>query len=265
LSLSDLPIDVKVKAVLVDDGSADGTALTVAREFPWVDVHRASGDLFWCRGMHLAHEMAMKDSPDFLLWLNDDTELHPGGLGRMLETYKTLSTELGANLLVVGSTVDNITQELTYGGLLQASKARRFRYKKIWHKEEARECQAMNGNLVLVPSHVARQLGNLDPIFEHAMGDIDYALRARKAGVRVFVAGGVMGYCSVNPIDDGHRDQALPFRTRWAAFKSRKGLPPRSWLHLVRRHAGLWWPFYYGYPYVRFALQAMTQKILRRH
>ena len=38
--------------------------------------------------------------------------------------------------------------------------------------------------------------GNIDPVFEHAMGDTDYALRAGAAGVPVYVASGYVGLCS---------------------------------------------------------------------
>lgn len=41
----------------------------------------------------------------------------------------------------------------------------------------------MNGNCVFIPSEIVNAIGNLDPIFSHAMGDIDYGLRAQKKGL----------------------------------------------------------------------------------
>jgi GT2 family glycosyltransferase len=43
----------------------------------------------------------------------------------------------------------------------------------------------MNGNIVLVPSAVFKVLGNLDPVYHHDLGDVDYGLRAIESGFSV--------------------------------------------------------------------------------
>jgi GT2 family glycosyltransferase len=101
---------------------------------------------------------------------------------------------------------------------------------------------------------VACKVGNLDPTFEHAMGDTDYALRARRAGVRAYVAPGIAGYCSVNPLKGSYFDRSLPLHRRWQLIRSRKGLPVRSWLRFTRRHGGWLWPIYFAWPYAKVVL-----------
>ena len=73
---------VTVAAVLMDDGSTDGTAEAVRQRHPWVEVLVGQGDLFWNRGMHAAQAQAMRHAFDYLLWLNDDTALHDDALAR---------------------------------------------------------------------------------------------------------------------------------------------------------------------------------------
>ena len=97
----------------------------------------------------------------------------------------------------------------------------------------------MNGNIVLVPRDVAQVVGNLDPAFEHAMGDTDYALRARRLGIGVWVGPGVHGVCESNSSAGTFMDTSLSLRLRWKQMMSRKGLPWRSWMVLTRRHTGL--------------------------
>jgi len=258
-----LPETVGLQAVLVDDGSSDGTADAVKAAYPLVTVAHGDGTLFWNRGMHRAQSVAVQSRPDFLLWLNDDTILVPNALDNLLSAYECARREGGPDVVIVGATVDPSTNALTYGGLRSRSRLRRFNFIKLPLVPEVQECQAMNGNIVLVPRAIYERVGALDPVFEHALGDIDYALRVRSAGFPVFVAPGFQGTCSANKAQRTHLDSSLPMGERWKRFVSRKGLPPTSWRHFVRRHAGRAWLFYFIYPYINFALRITRDGVLR--
>lgn len=245
---------VQVSAVLVDDGSKDGTAEAVRELFPWVDVTVADGNLFWCRGMHKAFAIAMQNNPDYYLWLNDDTTLNEDALTRLLKCAQDLRVSGQWPVIVVGSTIDEQTGKLTYGGDRRAARWRPMSFVKVRAVDRPEVCESMNGNIVLIPSEAAQIVGNLDPRFEHAMGDIDYALRATQLGVGVWVAPGVHGMCSHNPVTGTFLDGALPLGKRLRLILGRKGLPWRSWLILTRRHAGILWPGYFVWPYIRTVL-----------
>ncbi len=250
---------VEPHAVLMDDGSTDGTAAAVREQYPWVEVLVGDGSLFWNRGMHHAQARAMERGADYLLWLNDDTELLPDSIIRLLETERALRKKHGQPVMVVGSTADREIGRLTYGGHVAPQRWRPFSYQSAWHATEPVECHAMNGNVVLIPMQIAQAIGNLDPVFEHAMGDTDYALRVRAKGFRVFVAPGFVGHCSNNPALGTYRDTNLPLSVRWKKIMSRKGLPPRSWRHFTRRHGGLVWPIYFVWPYFKL----IAEQVLR--
>lgn len=243
--------DVDLSVVLVDDGSTDGTAEAVGQAFPWVRVEHGDGSLFWCRGMHRAFELAMQTGYDYYLWLNDDTLLQPDAVSRMLACHADLHARHGKPSIVVGSTVDEHTGKLTYGGERRVSWWRRTTFVRVEPTEDAQRCDSMNGNFVLIPADVARKVGNLDPAFEHAMGDTDYALRAVSLGVELWVAAGVFGTCGHNSIKGTFLDPSLPFSRRWKHFLSRKGLPWRSWMVFTRRHAGPFWPMFFALPYAK--------------
>lgn len=251
---------VEPNAVLMDDGSTDGTAAAVREQYPWVEVMVGDGSLFWNRGMHHAQARAMKRDADHLLWLNDDTDLLPDSIARLLETECALRTKHGQPVVVVGSTADRKTGRLTYGGYIAPKRWKPFSYQRVWHETESVECHAINGNVVLIPMRIAQAVGNLDPVFEHAMGDTDYALRTRAKGFCVFVAPGLVGYCSNNPSSGTYLDTSLPLSTRWKRMMSRKGLPPRSWGHFTRRHGGPAWPVYFLWPYIK-----LITSPVRRH
>lgn len=251
--------DVELSAVLVDDGSTDGTAESVGQAYPWVRVVQGDGSLFWCRGMHRAFEVAMQTGCDYYLWLNDDTLLYPDAVSRMLACHANILSQTGKSAIVVGSTVDEHTGKLTYGGERRASWWRRTTFVRVTPAVDAQQCDSMNGNFVLIPSEVAQRVGNLDSSFEHAMGDTDYALRASSLGIELWVAPGIFGTCGHNSIEGTYLDVSLPFSRRWKHLLSRKGLPWRSWLILTRRHAGLFWPLFFAVPYAKQLVRGLLQ------
>lgn len=253
-----------LNAVLVDDGSSDGTADAARQAYPWVRIEQGDGSLFWCRGMHRAFEIAARQGFDFYLWLNDDTMLYPDALARLFDSAAALRERSGRPVIVVGSTVDEKTGRLTYGGERRAAWWRRTSFVKLQPRDEAQACASMNGNIVLIPAEAAARVGNLDPAFEHAMGDTDYALRANALGVGVWAAPGVHGTCGHNSISNTFVDPHLPLSRRWRHMLGRKGLPWRSWWVLTRRHAGPFWPLFFAWPYVRVVVGGFLSRPKKR-
>lgn len=78
------------KVYLVDDGSTDGTSQAVQQKYPQVKLFSGDGNLFWNGGMRIAFSEAMKDEPDYYLWLNDDTVLASEALNTLLTTSRQL-------------------------------------------------------------------------------------------------------------------------------------------------------------------------------
>jgi GT2 family glycosyltransferase len=236
---------------LVDDNSPDGTAAAVHARFPQVRVLQGNGNLFWCGGMRLAFDAALKDDFDFYIWLNDDTFLEHDAIERLLKAYQSIAAGGQEAAIVVGSTRDPETGALTYGGIVRSSRIHPIKYRLLEPGDRPIQCDTMNGNFVLVPRAVVTLAHNLSAEFQHALGDFDYGLRARKAGCTVWVAPGFIGTCAWNAITGGFLDTRSSFRNRWQHMMSNKGLPPGEYLTYVRRHGGPLWPLFWALPYVR--------------
>lgn len=255
---------VDLRAVLVDDGSNDGTAEAVREQFPWARVVVNTGPaLFWCRGMHRALAEASTQDTDHFLMLNDDTTLYPDAVARLLACEAEQAEVAHRAGIVVGSTRDAATGRHTYGGERVLQRNRPLSLTLVAPNDNAQAIDTFNGNIVLLPGAVFATLGNLDPTYEHAMGDIDYGFRAVKAGVPLWLAPGYLGTCSNNPTANTHADTTLPLRRRMKLLLSRKGVPWRSWLHFTRLHAGWAWPAFFVWPYVRLVREVVVSRLSR--
>ena len=199
---------------LTEDGCTDGTADAVLEMFPDVHIIHGDGNLFWNRGMCAAWDEAAKSSPDFYLWLNDDTFLSQGAFSVLLEN----SSYLKHKAIVVGTATDS-AGNYSYGG--------RTRSGKIVPPDKVIPvaCDIFNGNLVLVPKSVFEAIGTMDPFYTHGFGDYDYGVRADKAGIIAVVAPGVLATCDRNPGVPRWRDPSVGLKERFRSLQDPKGRP----------------------------------------
>ena len=252
--------DVAVDFFVTDDGSRDGTSEALMLRYPKIRLLKGNGSLYWNGGMRLAWGEAFKGKYDFFLWLNDDTFLYPDTLRRMLDTHARCMRDTGRAGIVVGSTHDE-TGQTSYGGERQKSKLRPLTLIKIDPTEDIQECDTFNGNCVLVSREAAQILGNLDAGFVHAMGDTDYGLRAKRAGIPMWVMPFYAGRCvNDNHIAGSFSDRSLPMAERLKKIMSPKGLPWRQWLIVCRRHTGFLWPMYWMWPYFKILVTQSRPK-----
>jgi len=244
---------VELDLFVLDDGSSDGTGAALRTRFPDATLLQGDGNLFWNGGMRRAWAAALPGDYDFYLWLNDDTRLFPHTLRRLLDTHAHCAQAHGHCSIVVGATVDEAGRT-SYGGERRAGVLRPLTLRLLEPSDAAQACDTFNGNCVLVPRGGAATLGNLDAGFVHAMGDTDYGLRARRAGIAMWLMPGYAGRCDNDNADAGsYHDRSLPLATRVRKMMGPKGLPWRPWLLMCRRHAGPLWPLYWAWPYLKLA------------
>lgn len=251
LFANELPAGNSLHVFLVDDGCTDGTAEAVREQFPQVEILEGDGALYWNGGMRLAFGKALQIGYGYYLWLNDDTVLFSDAIVRLLITADTRCERNGKVAIVVGTTVDPQTKEVTYGGRRKITWLRPLQFALVTPKDESVACDTINGNCVLIPAAVAEKVGNLDAAFKHTMGDLDYGLRAYEVGFGVFVAPGAIGTCSSNSKEGTFLDPSLSFKERFQKIIGQKNIPFRAWMIFARRHAGPFWPIYWLWPYIK--------------
>jgi GT2 family glycosyltransferase len=219
-----------VLVYVVDDGSTDGTTEAIKSNFPETIIIKGDGNLFWNRGMYTAWKIAAKYECDYFLWLNDDTFLFEDALKELLSTAKLFNDKA----IVCGNTCsESNNKKTTYGGMT-------FTEGLLTPNGTEQKCDYFQGNCVLIPKFVFSILGTLDPVFHHAIGDLDYGLRARNKGIESYIAPHYIGTCETHETLPTWCLKEVPMRERIKNLYSPLGNShPYYYFRFEYRHYGI--------------------------
>jgi len=227
-----------------DDGSTDGTSDALASMPQSIKVLQGTGDAFWAKSMAVAEACVLNDDrardSDLIVWLNDDVMLDRDAFVSMVAALESSSYRS----IVAGAMRDPNSGNCTYSGM-RRSGTHPLSFSAIPPSDQVQDIDTFNGNLLTVPIGVARFLGGMDGGFSHALADIDYGLRAGRAGVTMLLAPGTQGTCPRNP---------TPGRKRagedWRSFIGPKGAGNfRSLQRILSRSNPSTWPLIIGVSY----------------
>lgn len=199
---------------LVDDGSTDGTGESVKELFHPPCIYTSNlhlipgnGNLFWARGMHLAWQAAIEATYtyDYFLWLNDDVELKPGAIEKLVEVWRELGDERS---VIVGACSSDESERVCSYGITDV------RNELVAPNGKVTRCEGwFTGNCVLVPRKAYEEVGMISDEYTHARADYDYAERLKRAGIPVYGSSEYVGVC-VNDFDKKMRGKSLWTRIR---------------------------------------------------
>jgi len=185
---------------LTDDGSTDGTWDAVSSQFPQVNLLKGNGSLFWTGGMRNSWKKALELRYDCYFLLNDDTFLYSNLFNEMFLGYTYSKDAFGENGILVGSTKDNKSLEITYGGSTVINNFKGT-YHKITPDNTYQSCELGNANIMFVHSDVVSKIGILSEQYCHGFADFDYTLRAIEKKIHVLILPNYLGECKGVEID----------------------------------------------------------------
>lgn len=243
-----LPDNTELDIFLVDDSSPDDTGEAVKKLFPKVHVIQGNGNLFWNQGMRLAWQTASKNADyDFYLWLNDDTIIDKNAITELIENYnEALKTENKPSIIVGTCRAELGKNDFSYGG--------RNENGPVLPNGRLQLCKFINGNLVLVPKSIFKEIGNLSNDYTHTLGDNDYGLRAIQAGFKCYASKHYIATCPPNPGIPGWCNPKNSFKKRWQLLHSPKGLNIKEYNKYRKK--------FWGKKWIIFALKAYLKTII---
>lgn len=248
-------LENKYTVFLVIDGSTDGTYDAVKEFFPEVNIILGDGTLFWAGGMRLCFTQASKSDQDFdhYLLLNDDTILFEDALDILLNDKQTLKRD---EFILIGSTQgkNSVIGNFTYGGRVLLNKYNSSSKIVLPNDESPQICHLGNANIMLIPCVVIKKIGFLSHQYTHAIADFEYTLRARKHGIKSYIASKYLGICNINDnqVINWKRSNRSTLKERIEFLFSAKGLAYNEYLSYIKHY----FPFYL--PQAWFLLWAKT-------
>ncbi len=201
------------QVVVVDDGSTDGTAEALQRNYPEVTILYGDGNLWWAGAIALGMQYALEQKAEYIFWLNDDCLPQGDCLSKMLVFLQQRPMAMvGARCLEKNS------KEPIPTGL-------RNRRAVTTHSEEVLAVQGLSGYLVGMTANITQQLGVPDAQkFPQYGGDAIYTLQAHRSGIGVYILGEAIALVSGKPAnslrDFYHQQTNKSWRQMFATPKS---------------------------------------------
>jgi len=183
---------VDLRVIVVDNGSTDGSAAHLAPLLaaPWGELLCAGRNLGFTGGVNLGLRRALAHDPDYLFLLNNDATVAPDCVARLVAAAASRSD--------LGFVGPKIVWEGEPGRLWSAGMSVNWARAAInAHRDEPddgrldgrRLVQGLTACALLVTPAVAARAGLLDDRYFAYYEDVDWLLRARRAGLRALYAG----------------------------------------------------------------------------
>jgi len=173
-----------LRIIVVDNASTDRSPEIVRRDFPGAELIANGTNLLFAAGNNVGLERAMALGGRFFLLLNNDTEVDPGFALRMLSAIAR-DPRIG----IVGPKIlyHDDPKRIWYGGgdfypLIGVPRHVNIRKLDGTVPERAGETAYVSGCAMLIRREVIEGIGLLDPSYRMYCEDVDFCLRARRAG-----------------------------------------------------------------------------------
>lgn len=185
LQLIKLPSGYKHLTILVDNGSSDGSQKAAIKQFSRTVLIQNQTNLGFAKAMNRGIKRALKLGADFVLLLNNDTVVRPDFLSRLLDGIKAPPVGIAGPILK-----HRVKEQTLYdhGGKINWLLGRTEHFNKpriVLKQPTARDF--ISGACMLIKKAVIERTGLLDEHYFFYFEDVDFCLRAKKAGWQTVV------------------------------------------------------------------------------
>ena len=194
-SLQEARARLAMEVLVVDNGSRDGSPRMVRRRFPWARLIATGRNLGFARGNNVGFAAA---TGRFVLLLNPDTIVHDDALEQMVRYAQAHPRVglLGPMLLNSDGSLQPscrrfptvaalVFRNTLLGQWLPRNRFAQSYLMEDWNHREPRGVDWLSGACLLARAELVQQLGGLDERYFMYVEDMDWGLRAHRAGWEV--------------------------------------------------------------------------------
>ena len=179
--------DARNTVLVVDNGSRDGSLEAVEAAYPQVQRLALPENRGFARGNNAGLELALKAHPDWIMFLNNDTEVAPDLVSALVAGAAEFPHGgiFGPKIYYGGQ-----QRRIWYAGGEVALPLGRIRHRGIRSRDHGQydlpgPTDYVTGACLLIRAELARALGGFDTAYPIYMEDVDLCTRARRAGAGV--------------------------------------------------------------------------------
>jgi GT2 family glycosyltransferase len=173
-----------VSVLVVDNGSDDDSVAAINKVFPTVEVIALPENLGYARGNNAGLGIALKQSPDWVMFLNNDTEVDKDVLSAFV-----VAAERFDDVGILGPKIyyGSGEQIIWYAGgklsmPLGLIKHRGIREYDRGQYDDPGRTDFVSGCCLMIRGDLVRQLGGFNPVYSMYHEDLDLCYRAHQLG-----------------------------------------------------------------------------------
>ncbi len=168
------------EVVMVDNNSTDGSFEFAKANFSKADFIKNEENLGYAAGNNAGIRFALERMADFVLLLNNDTEVEKDFLTRLADAAEK-DEKIGIASPVI---FNGHTRQVWFsGGKINWLTMKTIHSREVL-SEDCRETSFVSGCAALIRAAVFKEIGLLDEDFFLYWEDADFSLRARRAGFK---------------------------------------------------------------------------------
>lgn len=231
--------------LIVDNASQDGTPEQVRASFPEATVIETGANLGFAEGNNVGLRYAVEHGYEYVLLLNNDTEVNPDFLSELVAICEADQT-----IGIVGPKIyyyDRPRMIWSAGGGIDWARGSSYMrgIDSLDHGQydTPAEVDFVTGCALLVRRTAFEQAGMLDPRFWMYYEETEWCVRVRRSGWRIVYVPGSRLWHKIRPARQAQSARIVYYMTRnRLLFLRLTKAPLRSWLYaLIAQDLRTWW------------------------
>jgi len=217
--------------IIVDNGSTDNSVNLLRESFPASLIIESTVNLGFAGGFNLGIKEALSHDASYVFMVNNDTEITKGMMVNLLTVSKEVHADISAPAIYYADQSNELWSAGGYFNKFLSAPIDAHRRDKHLPQEPVKR-EFLTGCALLINSKVFETIGFFDERFFLYYEDLDFNMRAHKAGLDLWLIPTAKLYHHVSASSENTHSDKVYY---WMAHS--------SWLYF-QKHAKVWqWIF----------------------